>query len=83
MGSRPRNQRPASFGIEIKRLGEFIRQLRENRGLTLDAAAEKTTVDWKHLQKIEAGLLNPTVLTLVRIADGFGVPLWMIFRGPI
>jgi transcriptional regulator with XRE-family HTH domain len=52
------------------------------RGWTLEAAAEHTGVDWKHLQKIEAAQINPTVMTVIRIAEGFGVPVWGLFRGP-
>lgn len=75
MPHRPREQAPDEFGKEIKRLGGQIRKLRLARELTLEKAAEQTTIDWKHLQKIEAGAVNPTVLTLVRIASGYGVAL--------
>lgn len=81
MPHRPREQAPDEFGTEIRRLGTQIRLLRTVRGLTLEAASERTSIDWKHLQKIEAGSVNPTVLTLVRIATGYKVPLWVLFRG--
>jgi transcriptional regulator with XRE-family HTH domain len=79
MPHRPRDQAPDEFGTEVKRLGGQIRRLRIERGLTLEKAAEYTTVDWKHLQKIEAGTVNSTVLTLVRVAHGYGVPLKAFF----
>jgi transcriptional regulator with XRE-family HTH domain len=81
MPHRPRDQAPDEFGTEIKRLGGQIRKVRTVRGWTLEEAADRASVDWKHLQKIEAGTLNPTVLTLSRIAKGFNVPLWVLFRG--
>ena len=37
-------------------------------------------VDLKHLQKIEAGKLNATLVTLLRISDGLGVPMDELFR---
>lgn len=82
MPSRPRDQRPASYDAELAALGARIRKLRTIRGWTLEAASEHTGVDWKHLQKVEAAQLNPTMMTIVRIAEGFGVPLWVMFRGP-
>ncbi len=37
-------------------------------------------LDLKHLQKIESGALNVTMVTLVRIADGLGEPMAALFR---
>lgn len=36
-------------------------------------------LDLTHLQKIEAGKLNVTLVTLVRIADGLGVSVRDLF----
>jgi transcriptional regulator with XRE-family HTH domain len=36
-------------------------------------------LDLKHLQKVEAGQLNVTLVTLVRIADGLEVPMSDLF----
>ena len=57
-----------------------MRELRELRGWTLERAAEATNLDLKHFQKIEAGKLNVTLVTLVRIAEGFGEPMASLFR---
>jgi transcriptional regulator with XRE-family HTH domain len=67
------------FKDEAKALGERVRELRETRGWTLERAAEETTVDWKHWQKIESGQINLTLVTLVRIAEGFDVSLAELF----
>jgi transcriptional regulator with XRE-family HTH domain len=61
------------------RLGERIRALRRGRGLTLEAAAERMELDFKHLQKIEAGQGNVTLVTLVRLAAGLEVSLEALF----
>lgn len=79
MPSRPREERPASYDTEIAQIGARVRKLRTGRGWTLETAAEHTGVDWKHLQKIEAAQLNPTVMTLLRIAEGYQVPFWALF----
>lgn len=81
MPHRPRDQRPRRFSAELKTLGNQLRTLRTVRGWTLEEAAERTNIDWKHLQKIEAGLVNLTMLTVVRIAEGYEVPIWVLFRG--
>lgn len=82
MPSRPRDERPATYDAEIAALGARVRKIRLIRGWTLEVAAERTGVDWKHLQKIEAAQLNPTIMTIARIAEGYQIPLWALFRGP-
>ena len=46
--------------------------MRTAKGLTLEAASERFELDPTHLAKIEAGRINVTFATLVRIAVGFG-----------
>lgn len=67
---------------EAKALGARARELREQRGWTLERAAEAMDLDLKHLQKVEAGKLNVTLVTLVRIAEGFGEPMAALFSLP-
>jgi DNA-binding XRE family transcriptional regulator len=62
------------FVREARRIGARIRALRIARGLTLAEAAARMDVDARHLQKIEAGRLNVTLVTLVRILTGLRVP---------
>ncbi len=69
------------FGAEAKALGQRVRAMRDARGWTLEKAAEATNLDLKHFQKIEAGKLNVTLVTLVRLAEGFGEPMERLFRG--
>ncbi len=61
-------------------LGARVRELREARGWTLEKAAEAMNLDLKHLQKVEAGKLNVTMVTLVRIAEGMEEPLASLFK---
>lgn len=67
------------FIAEKKAIGARLRALRKVRGWTLDKAAEQTGVDWRHIQMVEAGQTNVTLLTLVRLAEGFGVALSAFF----
>ena len=67
------------YAAELAALGASVRKLRRQRRWTLECAAEQMQLDLKHLQKVEAGLLNCTMVTLVRISDGLGVPLRALF----
>jgi len=82
----PRTDRPSQvarhsprFAADAKALGQRVRDLREARGWTLERAAEAMNLDLKHLQKVEAGKLNVTLVTLVRIAEGFAEPVSALF----
>jgi transcriptional regulator with XRE-family HTH domain len=76
--SRKYKQSPEFLTARV-RLGERIRALRRERSLTLEAAAERMELDFKHLQKVEAGQGNVTLVTLVRLAIGLEVPLATLF----
>jgi transcriptional regulator with XRE-family HTH domain len=49
-------------------LGRTIRELRHGRGLTIEALAELSGLDWTYLSGIERGLRNPTLKVLAAIA---------------
>ena len=66
---------------EAKALGERVRAARKARGWTLDQTAEAANMDYQHIQKIEAGKLNVTLVTLVRLAEGLGVEMSAFFEG--
>jgi len=83
----PRGQRASQvarlspeFAGEAKQLGLRVRALRQAREWTLEQAAEASTLDLKHWQKIESGQINVTLVTLVRIAQGFDEPIASLFR---
>lgn len=48
-------------------------RLREGSGLTLEQAAERAGMYWRHWQKVEAGEVNATLRTLERLAAALGV----------
>lgn len=50
-----------------------IRRIREQKKLTLDAAAEATGVSRSMLAQIEKGDVNPTISVLWKIANGYKV----------
>jgi len=54
--------RPQAFG-------EALRQLREERGLSQEAAALACGIDRSYYGKIERGMKSPTLGTVWKIAD--------------
>lgn len=55
------------------RIAVNTRRLREQKKLTLDAAAQLTGVSRSMLAQIEKGEVNPTISVLWRIANGYKV----------
>jgi len=72
-------RRSPAFKAAAKALGSRVRELRQARGWTLEQAAAAGDLDLKHWQKVEAGQLNLTLVTLLRIAEGLGEPLAGLF----
>ncbi len=64
-----------------KKIGARIRDLRLEKGKTLDAAAEACDVSKGHLSDIEQGYVLMNVATLGRIARGLGVEPVEILAG--
>lgn len=58
-----------------KKLGEKIKRLRKERGLTQEKLAELANVDPKSIIAIETGKRNPTLKTLNKIAIALKIPL--------
>jgi transcriptional regulator with XRE-family HTH domain len=76
------HRQSARYRREATALGLQVRALRQAKGWTLEEAAEKGDLDLKHWQKIEAGTVNVTLVTLVRIAEGLGETLGGLFGTP-
>jgi len=76
------NRLPA-IGGKQRRSAWQVRALRQAKGWTLEEAAEKGDLDLKHWQKIEAGHINVTLVTLVRIAEGLGETVGSLFGTPV
>lgn len=64
-----------------KRLGLRLRQLREERELTQEQAAELAGLHAKHLSVIENGGVNVTFSSLVALAVAYTVSLSAFFEG--
>lgn len=54
---------------------ESIRRARKRRDMTLSQVAEKTGLSVSFLSDLERGISDPSLSTLKRLADCFGVPV--------
>lgn len=57
----------------ITRVGVNVRRLRKARGMTLSEVSRRSGLHLRHVQKLEAGQLNATIHTIVRLAIAFEV----------
>lgn len=63
-------------------MGQKLRAIRQEHGLSLRALAEKANVSISLLSQIENGKSMPSVKTLHNIADALDVPLGQFFPNP-
>jgi transcriptional regulator with XRE-family HTH domain len=61
-------------------VGERIRQLRQDRKLSLRELARSSALSANALSMVERGLSSPSVSTLYRVAEGLGVSISSLFE---
>ncbi|QYJ14506.1 HTH-type transcriptional regulator SutR [Rubrobacter xylanophilus DSM 9941] len=59
----------------VRRVGERVRRLRRERGLTLEGLAGRSGVSRAMISKVERGEKVPTLVVAARLAEGLGVSL--------
>ena len=59
----------------LTEIGLRIRQLREDRKLTLQEFADKLEIEYNNVIRIEKGRTNFTIGTLVKIANVLEIPI--------
>jgi transcriptional regulator with XRE-family HTH domain len=75
----PRRDEPHPMGLELARR---VAELRAERGMTLGKLASETGISKGHLSNVERGLAVITIMTLDRIARGFGVEVFYLLVFP-
>lgn len=68
-----------------KETGELpgrLRQLRDERRISLRELARRSGISVNALSLIERGLSSPSVSTLYRLVEALGVPITAVFGGP-
>lgn len=61
------------FQLFLKQLGENLKRVRTNKGLTQEFLAEMNNIDYKYYQRIEAGAVNITIKTLYKISQSLDI----------
>jgi len=62
------------------RIAGRVREIRAERGLTLDALSARSAVSRSMISLIERGEASPTAVVLEKLATGLGVPLAGLFE---
>lgn len=62
-----------------KLLGNRIRALRNEMGLSQEAFADKCGIDRTYMSGIERGVRNPTLVVICAISDGLEMDLSQLF----
>lgn len=61
-------------------VGQRLRQLREERGISIRELSRRSGLSANALSMIERGLTSPSVSTLYRLTDALNVPITALFR---
>ena len=59
--------------LDNKELGAYLKNIRENRNLSLRQVDYRSSVSFSHLSMIENGTRKPTALTLKELAKVYNV----------
>lgn len=70
--------------IEVKKLiGNRIKELRKAKGWSQENLAELSDLSYKYLGEVERAVVNPSLDTLISIADGLEISVAELFTsGP-
>lgn len=76
------HRRSAAFGRVAAQLGRQLRERRQKLVWTVEEAAERYGIEPAHVRRIEAGRTNPSLATLLSIADALSIDLAELFTEP-
>jgi transcriptional regulator with XRE-family HTH domain len=57
----------------LKAFGEHLRKVRKKHNMTMMALAFEADIEYSQIAKIERGLINTTISTVLSLAQGLGV----------
>lgn len=77
---RARLYRSARYRELVERIATNVRRMRKALDWTQEYAAEQCELAPRMFQAIEAGDVNATLVTLARLAAGFGVDATQLFE---
>ncbi|MFL5898391.1 MAG: helix-turn-helix domain-containing protein [Solirubrobacterales bacterium] len=73
----PRSFRPDA---SLPLLGKAVKALRAEAGLTQEGLATRAGTTTSYISRVERGNRNPTWAGLSRLAEGLGVPRWVLVK---
>lgn len=59
----------------LKKLGAHVRSLREAKGLTQAALSNRMDKDLQSLQRVERGVINPSIFYLCELAEALEIDI--------
>lgn len=65
----------------LNKIGSRLKELREGKGLTLEALSHEVELEISQLHRIEKGKLNASISTLSQICKGLGISLSKFLEG--
>lgn len=81
--SRPPTAAAEDTDNYLRRLGERVRMLRSQRGMTRKALSQHAKVSERYLAQLEAGQGNGSIVLLRRVARAIGIPVTaLVGEGP-
>ena len=69
--------KPEIIGSSVARL---LREIREKRGLSMNAVAMRAKLSHTMISRVERELRRPTLDTLLRIAEALEIDLWPLIK---
>lgn len=72
----------STISYEISKLGKYLKQLREEQGLSIRNVARQSGMSPSHLAKIEAGdtFKSISIQTLIKLSKFYGIPVSAILK---
>lgn len=64
-----------------EQFGANLRRLRDAAGLTQEALSRRTMLDTGEISRLERGVRDPQLRTIVRVARGLDVPVSELLAG--
>lgn len=65
----------------LKRFGQQLKRVREEKGITAAELGRRTFIDKPHITRLEKGGTNPTLTTLIKLAEALDIEVHELFEG--
>ncbi|MBN8669166.1 MAG: helix-turn-helix transcriptional regulator [Chitinophagales bacterium] len=66
---------------QLKKLGARIREIRQEKGMSLQDLAHSIDKDKQSISRVELGQSNPTFIYLTEVCKGLGIELSELVQG--